>query len=278
MILANPAALELELVKWVKNRIEVTHLLLVAHTLDKVDSIDAGRLLELVQRLRRAGFEVAFSSFRDHVFEVLGRSGVADDIGLDRIYPSPETALARLYDDAHVRHDESACPLRPLLPRVVEISLHRDGSLRNAGHYGLAVCRVIAALRLDGALNFGTIGYVASEIKAQIADRPDLRHVLLAGHGLSAVDEIAAEGLGALISELRAAGYVVSMSGLKDEVLDVLGRTGCLAVIGEEAVFPTRAKAIEAIHATAHQGADEHPCPLVEVVELGDPRLGGTAD
>lgn len=55
---------------------------------------------------------------------------------------------------------------------------------------------------------------------------------------------------------------------LKDEVLDVLERTGCLEIIGADAVFPTRARAVEAIHQKAHEGVDEHPCPLIEVVEI----------
>jgi len=92
-------------------------------------------------------------------------------------------------------------------------------------------------------------------------------------NGLSAVDEIASEGLAALVVELRVAGYEVSVSGLKDEVLDVLERTGCLDIIGADAVFPTRARAIEAIHHKAHEGVDERPCPLIEVVEIKESQL-----
>jgi len=271
MILANPAALEVELVRWVKHRLEVTHLLLVAHTLDKFGFDDAERLLDLVGRLRRAGLTVTFCCFRDHVFEVIERTGAADQIGLDNFFPSESSAVAAIYAEAHQKRTEEGCPLLGMLPRVVEISLHPDGSRRNARRYGLATCRVIAALRIDGSLNFATISYVADEIRAQIADRPELRHILLAGHGLSAVDEIASEGLAALVVELRDAGREVSVSGLKDDVLDVLERTGCLEIISTDAIFPTRARAIEAIHEKAHQGVDERPCPLIEVVEIHEP-------
>jgi len=268
MVLASPAALEAELVRWVKNRLDVSHLLLVAHTLDNLDVEEVKRLVELVNRLRQAGFRVALCGFRGHVFEVIERSGAADEIGLDNVFPSESTALASIYAEAHQGRSEENCPLLPALPRVVEISLHADGSRRNARRYGLATCRVIAALRLDGPLNFATIGYVAEEIRARVKEHPELRHVLLAGHGLSAVDEIASEGLGELVVELRDAGYQVSISGLKDEVLDILERTGCLEIIGADAVFPTRARAIEAIHEKAHEGIDEQPCPLIEVVEV----------
>ncbi len=266
LILANPAALELELTKWVKNRLEVTHILFVAHTLERHGSEDAQRLRELVERLRKAAFSVSFCSFRDHVFEELGRSGVADEIGLDNIFPTADSAVASMYAEAHRGHSEEHCPMQPLLPRVVEISMHADGSLRNADHYGLAVCRFIAAMRIDGPLNFATVDFVAHEIKARVAARPETRHILLACHGLSTVDEIAAEDLGDLVLDLRSAGYQVSISGLKDDIFDILERTGCLATIGRESVFPTRARAIEAIHGQAHEGTDERPCPLIEVV------------
>jgi SulP family sulfate permease len=268
MVLAKPAALEAELVRWVKDRLEATHLLLVAHTLDKLGAEDAKRLVELVERLRRAGLQVTFCSFRDHVFEVIERSGAADEIGLDSFYPSESSAIAAIYAEAHRESAEEDCPLRAMLPRVVELSLHADGSRRNARRYGLATCKVIAALRIDGALTFATVDFVADEIRAQIAGRPDLRHVLLAGHGISAIDESASERLCDLVTDLRDAGYEVSISGLKDEVLDVLERTGGLDVIGTDAVYPTRARAIGAIHEKAHEGVDESPCPLIEVVEI----------
>jgi hypothetical protein len=51
-------------------------------------------------------------------------------------------------------------------------------------------------------------------------------------------------------------------------------RTGCLDIIGGDAVFPTRARAIEAIHQKAHEGVDERPCPLIEVVEIREPEAG----
>jgi len=58
------------------------------------------------------------------------------------------------------------------------------------------------------------------------------------------------------------------VSGLRDEVLDVLLRTGVHTTIGEECIFPTQAKAIECAHAETHRGVDEEHCPLVEVVRV----------
>jgi MFS superfamily sulfate permease-like transporter len=267
-VLANPDALEAEFIRWVKSRLEVTHLLLVAHTLDKLSEGEAEKLFVVVERLREAGYEVAFCSFRDHVFETLGRTGVADRIGLDKIYPNQVLAVAGLWGVAHDSKGEPGCPFRQLLPNVVEVSLHPDGSLRNAERYDLAACRHIAALRIDGTLNFASVGFVIHEIERRVGERPDLSHVLIANDGLGSIDEAACEEMSDLVVRLRERGLQVVVSGLKDEVRDVLERTGCLDVVGQDSLFPTRARAVAAIHQAAHAGSDESPCPLVEVVKL----------
>ena len=266
-VLANPDALEAEFIRWVKNRLQVTHLLLVAHTLDKLTEKEAEKLFAVVERLREAGYEVAFCSFRDHVFETLGRTGVADRIGLDKIYPSQVLAVAGLWGEAHTNREEPDCPFLKLMPSIVEVSLHPDGSLRNADRYNLATCRHIAALRIDGALNFANVVFVVHEIEHRLAARSTRSHVLIANDGLGSIDEAACEELSQLVVRLRERGLQVVVSGLKDEVRDVLERTGCLAIVGSESLFPTRARAVEAIHSAAHASSDEDPCPLVEVVE-----------
>ncbi len=38
---------------------------------------------------------------------------------------------------------------------------------------------------------------------------------------------------------LRDDGYEVSLSGLRDDVAEVLERTGCRPVLGAERIFPT---------------------------------------
>ena len=137
----------------------------------------------------------------------------------------------------------------------------RDGSLRAADRHGLACCRHIAAFRFDAPLSFANAAFLEQEIRTRVADRPTLRHILLVIHGVSGVDEVAAQKLGELVRKLRADGFAVSFSGAKDEVRTVFERTKVAGVVGEENMYPTQAAAIAGIYARAHTGSSEEAVP-----------------
>jgi len=151
-------------------------------------------------------------------------------------------------------------------PPVADLSLHSDGSLRDAGRHHLRRCRHLAAIRFDGPLNFANTSYLEDKVMERVADLPQLRHVLLVAHGINEIDASGEELLGKVVVQLRKSGYDVSFSGLKDEVLDVLERTGLAETIGRDHMFPTQVAALEAIHQQAHENCSEDPCPLLEVV------------
>ncbi len=154
---------------------------------------------------------------------------------------------------------------RNLRPGLAVVSLHPDGSLRDAGRHGLRRCRHIAAVRFDGPLFFASASYLEDKVLEQVAAMPDLRHVLIIAHGINELDASGEEMLSQLVSRLRSSGYEVSFSGLKDDIMDVLKRTHLYEEIGEENMFPTQALAIEAIHAKAHENSQEKECPLLKV-------------
>jgi len=151
-------------------------------------------------------------------------------------------------------------------PPVADLSLHPDGSLRDANRHRLRRCRHIAAVRFDGPLNFANTSYLEDKVMERVVDLPQLRHVLLVAHGINEIDASGEELLGKLVVQLRKSGYDVSFSGLKDEVLDVLERTGLAQTIGKAHIYPTQQAALDAIHAKAHENSSEDVCPLVEVV------------
>jgi SulP family sulfate permease len=161
---------------------------------------------------------------------------------------------------------------RTMKPHLAELSLHPDGSLRDAKRHGLGQCRHIAAIRFDGPLNFVNTSYLEEEVLKLVAEMPELRHVLIAAHGINEIDASGEEMLSHLVDRLREAGYQVSFSGLKEGVLDVLQRTALYLKIGPENMYPTQAMAIAAIHARAHVQSTEKECPLIRVVAPEKPR------
>jgi len=154
---------------------------------------------------------------------------------------------------------------RNLKPGVAVLSLHPDNSLRDAERHGLEQCRYIAVIRFDGPLFFASAAYLEDKILERVACMPDLRHILVAAHGINELDASGEEMLSALIERMRKAGYDVSFSGLNDHVIDVLKRTHLYEKIGEDHMFPSRAVAIKAIHAKAHEDSEEKGCPLRKV-------------
>jgi SulP family sulfate permease len=126
----------------------------------------------------------------------------------------------------------------------------------------------VAVLRLDGPLDYSTLGFFERAIERVLASRPTVRHVLLAGHTLGRIDAVAAEEVIGLFERLRALGYHVCISGLKDEVLELLQRAGVHRAIGEGCIFPTQARALERILPETHQESEERLCPLTTVVSL----------
>jgi MFS superfamily sulfate permease-like transporter len=155
---------------------------------------------------------------------------------------------------------------RTMRPMVADLSLHWDGSLRNAARFNLRRCKHIAAIRFDGPLNFANTTYLEDRVLERVAHLPQLRAILIAAHGINEIDASGEEMLGRLTARLRENGYDVYFSGFKEEIIDVLQRTRLYETIGEDVMFPTQTLAIRAIHARAHVDSDEKECPLIKVI------------
>ena len=277
-LLASHKAIQSELITWAKKRASVRSLVFLAQGLHKLDDNEVENLRAFVHAAQEAEYLLVFSGFSDPVFDQLARRGVADEIGLENIFPSESLAIQAVFASAHAAgcDEEAKCPLRGIVPRVTELALHADGSLRDACRHGLGLCERIAAIRFDGPLNFAAVRLFEDELRAVLERRPGAKQILIAGHTLAGLDAIAVEEITRAFRHLREAGYSVWLSGLRDDVLDTLRLTGADggAIDG---IFPTQAAAIDAIYAQAHEGASEEHCPLREVVraELRDAEKPG---
>ncbi len=94
---------------------------------------------------------------------------------------------------------------------------------------------------------------------------PELRHILIAAQGITEIDASGEGMLSLLVDRIRLGGFRLSVSGLTDNVIDVLKRTHLYEKIGAENMFPTIRYALLTIHAGAHQPSGEKECPLLRV-------------
>ena len=154
--------------------------------------------------------------------------------------------------------------LRNMKPDIALLSKHPDGSYRSATRHSLPVCKHIAVIRFNGSLFFVNVNYLEEKVLEQIATMPALRHVVIVGNGINELDASGEEMLSVLVGRLRESGYEVSLSGLNDEVLDVLRRTRLFERIGEDHLFRNVASAVEALHGPTHRGSEEETCPLLQ--------------
>ncbi len=158
---------------------------------------------------------------------------------------------------------------KSMRPRVAALAMHDDCSFRDAEHFGLRQCEHIAVVRFDGPLFFANSSFLEDKITERIMTMPKLKHILIVANGINDMDASGEEALSLIVDRVRSAGYDISFSGVKENVLDTMHRTHLLEKIGGDHVFPLMATAVAAIHAEAHRDSMEVNCPLVTVCPIG---------
>ena len=150
-------------------------------------------------------------------------------------------------------------------PNIAHLSLHCDGSFRDAEYWGLRECKHISMIRFDAPLFFANASFFEDLVNERLGTLAELRSILLVANGINDMDASGEDVLALTVDNVRAAGVQFSISGLKENVLALIKRTHLYEKIGEESIFPTQVAAIKAIYDAAHEGTDEKQCPLLAV-------------
>jgi len=136
---------------------------------------------------------------------------------------------------------------RTMTPHFAEVALTEEGTYRDAKIFGMETSATVAFYRYDGDLYFANAGYLERKLLNAVADKPELKVLVL---DLEAVDQIDATGeemLSHMSERLKEAGIEFCISRTKHKVEDALKRSGLYDVIGEDHFFDKRTRAIKAI-------------------------------
>jgi SulP family sulfate permease len=152
--------------------------------------------------------------------------------------------------------------VRNTKPTIAMLSLHWDHTYRNRDRFDLGQCRHMAVIRYAGSLFFANVSYLEEKVIEAVESLPELRHVILVGNGVNELDASGVDALEILLERLEGRGLKLCLSGLNDDVLDTMKRTGLLARIGEDNVFRNASAAIDTTWEAAHEGSQESRCPL----------------
>ncbi len=160
---------------------------------------------------------------------------------------------------------------KSMRPYVAELALDEDHAFRDAARHGLKKCDRISVIRFDGPLFFASAHRLETEIAEIRETMPNLRHVLLDCEGIGEMDATGEEALSLTVDRLRAAGMGISFAAVHHHMLKVLKRTGLLAKIGQENMYPSVREAVRHIHADAHKDIEtDILCPLLAIYHLGE--------
>ena len=137
---------------------------------------------------------------------------------------------------------------RRMRPGVVELGrVEGTTELRNVAVYPTVGTSDGALLRLDGALDFLNAGAVTAAIRRVVADRPELRWVLLDAAGVSELDATGLRALEDLSVNLEDAGVALHLAQLRAPQRDTVARAGLHARLIVDRCHPSMRDGLRAL-------------------------------
>ena len=135
-----------------------------------------------------------------------------------------------------------------LHPRIIEVGLHPDGSLRDRHLWHLPpLAPHLFALRMDAELDFAAASSFERAITDHLARHPDTQHVCLFAQPINRIDATGVETFGQMQRQLASRGITLHISGIKLPVEKALQRAGELPDVPELKLYRTDAEALQAL-------------------------------
>lgn len=135
-----------------------------------------------------------------------------------------------------------------LHPRLIEVGLHPDGSLRDRHLWHLpAIAPHLYALRMDAELDFASASSLQRTILEHLAAHPAVRQVCLFAQPINRIDATGVDTFFQLRATLAQQDITLHLCGLKLPVQQVLARAGALGGPGNLVMHRTDAEALQAL-------------------------------
>lgn len=148
-----------------------------------------------------------------------------------------------------------------LHPRIIEVGLHPDGSLRDRHLWKLPpLAPNLYALRMDAELDFAAASTLERAVMEHLGQHPNVAHVCLFALPINRIDATGVESLAKLEAMLRERGISLHISGMKLPVETVLRRAGCLQAHAGLHLYRTDAEAIQQLRQLEALPADMGWC------------------
>jgi SulP family sulfate permease len=117
---------------------------------------------------------------------------------------------------------------------------------RNVERFAVVESPSVLSLRVDESLYFPNARFLEERIGELIAQRPEVRHLVLMCPGVNLIDASALDSLEAIVERLHAAGVQLHFSEVKGPVMDQLHRSDFLERFGGQ-VFISQFQALKTL-------------------------------
>lgn len=143
-------------------------------------------------------------------------------------------------------------------PHIAEVGwVPGTEHFRNVLRHKVQVSPQLASLRVDESLYFANARVLEDRVNALVAERPQLRHLVLQCSAINDIDASALESLEAIDQRLRDAGVRLHLSEVKGPVMDRLQATGFLQHLSGQ------------VHLTHYQAVSQWAPEILNVSEVG---------
>ena len=124
---------------------------------------------------------------------------------------------------------------------------HSGETYRNILRHSVKTCPHVVAIRVDESLYFANTKYLEEAILRIVADRPQVKHLVLIGVAINFIDASALETLESLRQELGDAGVELYLADIKGPVMDRLEKVGFIDRLGPGHIYLSTHEAMVAL-------------------------------
>lgn len=125
--------------------------------------------------------------------------------------------------------------------------LGESETYRNILRHEVKTCPHVVTIRVDESLYFANTKFLEDTILKLVAERPEVKHLVLVGIAVNFIDASALETLEALIHELRDAGVEFHLADIKGPVMDRLKAVGFVDYVGPNHIHLSTHDAMQAL-------------------------------
>lgn len=136
---------------------------------------------------------------------------------------------------------------RSMRPKVIEVSLYKDGTYRDVDLFWLQTSEDIWVYRFDGSLYFANVWFFESSILNYIAKKKDISYIILDFEWVNNIDSSAEQMLWNLIRQLKENNVKVYITGVRTKVLEKLLVSKFIKKFWEKRILLNITEALEII-------------------------------